>query len=310
LNTLDEVSDLILDYHFEVWFHLEPDFDPFAPVLLSEIFYDAPGIDGHEEWVELYNVTGTDLSLENWRIGDEETVDGSEGMFRFPSGSSMGVGEVSVMALRSSGFQALYAILPDFEVIDTVIFVPDMIPEPLWSTGIIEMNNAGEEILLLDQYFTAVDVVTYENGTYPGVNRNHGVATGLSIERQLPIDTNNCVDDFRDQPVPTPGEPWVPAVGAPVIAGNAPGLSLSPNPMRSQTTIRFELKAPLRASVAVFDVQGRRVQTLAEEELAAGIHALHWDGSSSNGGKVSSGVYLVRLISAEGSCSQRVTLVH
>jgi hypothetical protein len=230
-------------------------------------------------------------------------------MFRFPAGSSMSANGVSVMALRSSGFQALYGTLPDFEMIDTVIFVPDMIAEPLWASGTIEMNNFGEEILLLDQYFTAVDVVTYENGTYPGVNRNHGVATGVSIERELPIDTNNCVDDFRDQPVPTPGQPWLPAVAAPVVGANAPVLTLSPNPMRSHTTIRFELKAPVRASVAVFDVQGRRVQTLAEEELAAGVHTLHWDGSSSGGGRASSGVYVVRLISPEGAWSQRVTLV-
>jgi hypothetical protein len=293
-----------------VWFHLDPDFDPFAPVLLSEIFYDTPGIDSHEEWVELYNVAGASVSLENWRIGDEETIDGNEGMYRFPAGSSMSANDVSVMAMRSSGFQALNGgLLPDFEVIDTVIFVPNMIAEPLWASGTMEMNNFGEEILLLDPYFTAVDVVTYENGSYPGVNRAHGVATGESMERELPIDTNDCVVDFRTQPVPTPGQPWLPVVAAPVIAGNAPVLTLSPNPMRSQTTIRFELKTPVQASVAVFDVQGRRVQTLAEEELAAGIHALHWDGTSSGGGRVSSGVYVVRLTSPEGAWSQRVTLV-
>ena len=311
LNTFDEVSDSILDYHFEVWFHLDSDFDPFSPVLVSEVFYDTPGIDSHEEWIELYNAAGTNLSLTNWRLGDEESLDGTEGMFRFPDGSSLSAGDVAVMASRSSGFQALNGgILPDFEVINTVIFVPDMLPEPLWASGTFEMNNFGEEILLLDPYFTAVDVVTYENGNYPGVNRNHGVGTGLSIERELPIDTNDCVEDFRDQPVPTPGAPWLPAVSAPIWSGDVPLFSLSPNPMRSQTTIRFELKAPLRATVAVFDVQGRLVRTLAEKQLGAGIHTLEWDGSSSTGATVSSGVYLVRLVSPEGAWTHRVTLIH
>lgn len=311
LNTFDEVSDSILNYHFEVWFHLDPDFDPFSPILVSEVYYDTPGIDTHEEWIELYNAAGTNLSLTNWRIGDEESVDGTEGMFRFPDASALNAGDVSVVALQSSGFQALNGgILPDFEVINTVIFVPDMLAEPLWASGTMELSNFGDEVLVLDPYFTAVDVATYESGSYPGVNRHHGVTTGESMERKLPLDTNDCVVDFSEQPAPTPGQPWLPAVDAPISSVSPPPFTLSPNPMTSLTTIRFELKKPVQASVAVFDIQGRLVQTLADEPLAAGIHTLHWDGSSSGGTRASSGVYVIRLISSEGAWARRVTLVH
>jgi len=311
LTTLDEVSDLDVDYHFEVWFHLDPDLDPLAPILLSEVFYDTPGIDTHEEWIELYNTSGTQLSLANWRIGDEETPNGSEGMFRFPAQATLNGDDVSVMALRSSGFQALNGgLLPDFEMINTVIFVPDMIAEPLWATGTIEMSNFGDEILLLDPYFTAVDVATYESGSYPGVNRSHGVSTGESMERELPVDTNDCVLDFRTQPVPTPGEPWIPAVSAPVLGSSVAELSLLPNPARSQTTIRFDLKTSQRASVAVFDVHGRLVRTLADGERSSGSHELLWDGLNSAGESVSSGVYVVRLVSSEGALSRRLTFIH
>jgi hypothetical protein len=311
MSTADEVADLDVDYHFEVWFHLDPDFDPFAPILLSEVFYDTPGIDSHEEWIELYNASGVPLSLTDWRIGDEESHDGSEGMFRFPAQSSVNPNEVSVMALRSSGFQALNGgILPNFEMINTVIFVPDMIAEPLWATGTIEMSNFGDEILLLDPFFTAVDVATYENGNYPGVNRSHGVVTGESMERELPLDTNDCVVDFRTQPIPTPGEPWLPAVSAPVLGSGAAQLSLSPNPARSETAVRFELKAAQQASVAIFDIQGRLVRTLVDGELPSGPHEFLWDGRSSAGASVSSGVYVVRLISPEGALTRRVTFIH
>jgi hypothetical protein len=213
--------------------------------------------------------------------------------------------------MRSSGFQALYnGVLPDFEVINTVIFVPDMSPEPLWATGTIEMNNFGEEILLLDPYFTAVDVATYESGSYPGVNRHHGTGTGETMERSIPIDTNDCVVDFRTQPVPTPGQPWLPAVSAPVL-GSSPGqLAFSPNPARSQTTIRFELKADQVANVEVFDIHGRLVRTLVNGALSRGPHELVWDGQSSRGTPVSSGVYVVRLVTPEGALSRRVTFVH
>jgi hypothetical protein len=311
LNTLDEVSDSIVDYHFEVWFHLNSDFDPFPPILISEFFYDTPGIDTHEEWIELYNVTGVNLSLTDWRIGDEESIDGTEGMYRFPIGSTLPLGDVAVMALRSNGFQALNnGVLPDYEVINTVIFVPEMVAEPLWASGTMELNNFGDEILILDPYFTAMDVATYENGNYPGVNRSHGLDTGQSLQRLLPTDTNDCVVDFREQSVPGPGEPWIPAVAAPLSSGYATLPTLSPNPMTTQTTIRFELKNPARATLAVFDIQGRRVQTLADQLLQAGAHEVHWDGSSSAGNHVSSGVYVVRLSSTEGVWAKRLTLIH
>jgi hypothetical protein len=233
-------------------------------------------------------------------------------MFRFPTGAMVSSHDVSVVALQSSGFQALNGgILPDFEVTNSVLFVPDMLAETQWATGPIEMSNFGDEVLLLDPYFTAVDVATYENGTYPGVNRHHGVLTGESMERELPLDTNDCVVDFREQATPTPGVPWLTApVGAPIPSGGALRFTLSPNPMTAQTTVRFELKEAGRASVAVYDIQGRLVQTLEDRELPAGTHARQWDGSSAGGAPASSGVYLIRFISPEGSSTRRVTLIH
>jgi len=76
-------------------------------------------------------------------------------------------------------------------------------------------------------------------------------------------------------------------------AGADPGrwaLSASPNPFRSETTIRFQLGAAGPVTLRVFDVAGREVATLERGQLAAGPHAYLFreDGRAS-------GIYFYRL---------------
>ncbi len=75
-----------------------------------------------------------------------------------------------------------------------------------------------------------------------------------------------------------------------------PGLrGIAPNPFAPHTTVSFELAARGPAELAVYDTRGRRVRRLAEATLAAGRHALPWDGTDDAGRPVGSGVYFVRL---------------
>lgn len=175
--------------------------------LISEVFYDTPGTDSQEEWIEIYNPTANSLDLSGYKLGDEETQGGSEGMYQFPAGASIASGQRLVVALKATGFFALYGVNPDFEVVDTDPSVPDMTPYSAWASGTIALSNSGDEVLLLDGSDTPVDVVTYENGSYPGVIPHPGVTTGHSIERQPPnVDTNDCSQDFIDQASPSPGQ--------------------------------------------------------------------------------------------------------
>jgi uncharacterized repeat protein (TIGR01451 family) len=60
---------------------------------------------------------------------------------------------------------------------------------------------------------------------------------------------------------------------------------------------RFALYLPAsaRARLDVFDVSGRLVQRVHDQELPAGPHELTWDGRSSNGVRAPAGVYFLRL---------------
>lgn len=69
-----------------------------------------------------------------------------------------------------------------------------------------------------------------------------------------------------------------------------------PNPFNAGTVIRYELPVGSNVSLDVFDVLGGRVVTLAEGFMAAGTHALSWDGRNSNNRPVASGMYFYRLV--------------
>ena len=70
------------------------------------------------------------------------------------------------------------------------------------------------------------------------------------------------------------------------------GLSVHPNPAFATATVRVRLQAAARVSVAVHDLAGRRVRTLAEPSLvAAGETPWTWDLRDDDGRRVAPGVY-------------------
>jgi flagellar hook assembly protein FlgD len=57
------------------------------------------------------------------------------------------------------------------------------------------------------------------------------------------------------------------------------------------------------------DVRGRLVRVLADRRLAAGVHALAWDGRDDSGRAAAHGVYVLRVASAGRVVARKLTLV-
>ncbi len=67
----------------------------------------------------------------------------------------------------------------------------------------------------------------------------------------------------------------------------------SPNPFNPSTTIRYSLSERQRVSIQVYDVAGRLVRTLVDEERPAGVQKVQWHGVNDSGTRVASGVYFI-----------------
>ena len=83
-----------------------------------------------------------------------------------------------------------------------------------------------------------------------------------------------------------------------------------PNPSSGTITLGFTLPAAGRVSLEIVDLTGRRVRLLASDTLAAGAHAVAWDGRDGAGRRMAPGVYLARLVTPEGQRTRRLARVH
>jgi hypothetical protein len=82
-----------------------------------------------------------------------------------------------------------------------------------------------------------------------------------------------------------------------------------PNPFNLMTSIRFDLPAAARATLEVFDVNGRKVSgsgtTPTTDGLyTAGSHSITFDGSN-----LPSGVYLYRLSAGQNTATGKMVLL-
>ncbi|MEZ4387527.1 MAG: immune inhibitor A [Candidatus Krumholzibacteriia bacterium] len=82
-----------------------------------------------------------------------------------------------------------------------------------------------------------------------------------------------------------------------------------PNPFNPRAEIRYTAAATDRVRLVVHDLRGRRVRELVDAEVAAGPHAVVWDGRDDAGRDLPSGVYYIR--ASEGRTQEllKVTLV-
>jgi hypothetical protein len=86
-----------------------------------------------------------------------------------------------------------------------------------------------------------------------------------------------------------------------------------PNPFNPSTTISFDVPGDLQSSqpvnLAVYDIRGRLVRTLADSEFEPGRYQIHWDGRSDSGVRVSSGIYLYRLKAGNETFTRKMAVL-
>jgi len=82
-----------------------------------------------------------------------------------------------------------------------------------------------------------------------------------------------------------------------------------PNPFNPSTTIRFSVPHESKVSMVVYDMTGAVVKTILNENLSAGNKEVTWDGTNSNGAKVSTGMYIYRLEAGSFSSTKKMLML-
>lgn len=77
-----------------------------------------------------------------------------------------------------------------------------------------------------------------------------------------------------------------------------------PNPFNPSTKISFDIPEKTHVDLAVYDIQGKKVATLANEMLESGNYSIKF-----NSGHLPSGTYLYKIVAGEFTDSKKMMLV-
>jgi len=162
-------------------------------------------------------------------------------------------------------------------------------PDALYGVG-------PQGVLILDIRQTVPSVITY--GGYGG----SAIAFGDSV---LAVSDGTAIHlySYRGGTLTPTEEPPAEMAAESFLQPNYP------NPFNPRTRIDFTMPEPGRVEIAVFDVLGRRVNTLIESVLPAGRHSVVWEGTDLSGDRVASGVYFYRMITPLTNETRKMVLL-
>ncbi len=82
-----------------------------------------------------------------------------------------------------------------------------------------------------------------------------------------------------------------------------------PNPFNPTTTIEFEISQPSNVKVNIYDVAGRMIKELINEQKNTGKYSVTWNGKDNYGNTVASGNYFYQIISGDYIQAKKMILL-
>jgi Secretion system C-terminal sorting domain len=82
-----------------------------------------------------------------------------------------------------------------------------------------------------------------------------------------------------------------------------------PNPFNSSVNIPFSLPEPSNVKITIYDILGREVAILVDQNKSAGKHSIHWNGKNLNDFTSPSGIYFLRMEVGSFTQTQKIILL-
>jgi hypothetical protein len=128
--------------------------------------------------------------------------------------------------------------------------------------------------------------------------------TGVATDGSAPCDSGRaCDEDATANPVGVMELPHEP------ISYDAALEWSRPNPFTNETELRFTLAQTTHVTLSIYDVAGRLVRRLVDEQRGAGQHAVTWAGRDTDGRPLPTGVYFSRLVAGDFVQAKKLMLL-
>ncbi len=82
-----------------------------------------------------------------------------------------------------------------------------------------------------------------------------------------------------------------------------------PNPFNPSTNIKFRISETGNVSIKIFNVLGKEIKQLLQENLPFGEHNIQWDGKDDAGSTLPSGIYFIQMIAGSYQKTIKTILV-
>ena len=139
---------------------------------------------------------------------------------------------------------------------------------------VLKNNNDDDVQFDLNQKYT-FGSATFENS-------RHGFEHRVSKMDTLIFDNAVKVDDFSEN-----------------IPNSFKLLQNYPNPFNPSTVIEYQITKPMNVSINIYDVRGKLIKELLNEEKSSGNYSIVWNGKNNSGNLVAAGTYFYQIQSGE-----------
>ena len=267
-------------------------------LIISEVM-DGNRSYGQPKFIEITNVTDESIAIGDFQIWRGSNGGDAASVVQIPASTMLDAHSSWVIANSDAGMAAA-----GFEAADQV------------SSGI---NGNGNDVYQLHSssgaYIDAFGLAGVSSYWYANsyAQRIPSILSGgASYSSGEWTITTLGTDSPANGSPGTPGshisDPWV-SVAHHYHPQTPQLIQVYPNPFNAGTMITFHMFDSGRATVDVFDIQGKLVATLVNADFALGSHQIHWVGNSASGAELPSGIYLVRLVTPTATEVQRLSIL-
>jgi Secretion system C-terminal sorting domain len=86
--------------------------------------------------------------------------------------------------------------------------------------------------------------------------------------------------------------------------GNANAITIAPNPFSNSTTISFTLSQSQKVAIQIYDLDGKLIKTLTNEQMQAGAHQLKWQATG-----VAKGIYYLKFNAGNYAETKKISVI-
>ncbi|OGJ85967.1 MAG: hypothetical protein A2268_00045 [Candidatus Raymondbacteria bacterium RifOxyA12_full_50_37] len=248
-----------------------------STLVINEVMSDP--LEGHPEWIELFNPGDDTVDLRGWRIGGNEEDDFllTPDMVFVPPGHFAIITEDNETASR---------------------FFPDALCPLIEPEAWDALRRDDDIIVIRDRNNVTIDSLAYAGDWFP-------VSKGVSFERVLPGGATNQKDNWH-QSRNVSGSTAGFANSSPEEAVSAFHFTLQNSRIRpgcgcdlSRITMHVVKPADDQLTIKIYDIRGRVVRSICDRATGTAPY-LFWDGKHGNGHLMPAGLYLIS-VRNEGS---------